>query len=262
MAIIFDDKKSIEEYLKEPEHHPESFAEMCRRHAAGLKLVSDEMEQDAREQEELRELNKKRFNRKKELLYENLDIILRHRDEILATPRYANIDVHFAIEGGGCFIGPVSTSRGYNVAGASVAVNLSLGGLLEIWDTDPFKVECKCGGTAVIRYFAGSPLSGSSVATSVCPCCKKVNHRIRNRPFFGYFLAVRSKMDELVERAAKDFMVKWTLAETAYQKKVTEGKTRNPAVGGELRSDEQPCSLEAMVNELRLKEFEASSGKA
>ena len=49
MAIIFDDKKTISDYLKKPDIHPESFASLYKRKNAGLKLISDEMEQENKE---------------------------------------------------------------------------------------------------------------------------------------------------------------------------------------------------------------------
>ena len=258
MAIIFDESKSISDYLKKPEAHPESFAAFCKRQSAGLKLVSEDMEQEKREQEEMAKLRKKSFERKYELFYDNLDLILRHRDEILATPRYANIDVHYVLGGGGCYIGPISTTRSYNFAGTQVNINLKLGALLELWDTDTFRVGCKCGGTAVIRYFSGSPLSGASVAAAACPKCKEVLHGIRSRSFGDYMGTMLTKLAENTEKVIKDIIAKWTLAEAECVKKNAEGKfSRLCRPGGEIRGEEPACSLETMINELRLKEFGA-----
>ena len=218
MVIHIDDSKPFPPILQEPNNKRESFAAMCKREAAGLKLISDEMEQEEKEQEELRKLQEKRFARKKKLLFDNLDLILRHREEILATPRYANIDAHYAIRGNGLYVGPLSS------------INLRLGTLLEVWDTDQFKVECKCGGTAVIYYFSGSPLSGASVASAICPECKRVIHDIRNRSFGKYYWYLQTKLSEEVERHGADF-----------------------------DGDGEYCNLETMINELNLKEFEAGA---
>ena len=258
MAIVFDDSKSINDYLKKPESHPESFASLCRRQASGLKLVSVEMELDRKEQEEMAELRKMSYERKYKLFFENIDLILRHKDEILATPRYANIDVHYALGGGGCYIGPISTTRSYNFAGTHVNINLKLGALLELWNTDTFRVGCKCGGTAVIRYFSGSPLSGASIAAAFCPKCKEVLHGIRNRNFGDYMGTMLDKVSENTETVIKDIIAKWSLAEAKCGKKNAEGKfSRLYRPSGEFRGDETACSLETMINELRLKEFEA-----
>ncbi|SIN92659.1 hypothetical protein [Fibrobacter sp. UWB11] len=258
MAIIFDDSKSINDYLKKPESHPESFASLCKRQATGLKLVSDEMEQDRKEQEEMAKLRKMSYERKYKLFFENIDLIMRHRDEILSTPRYANIDAHYALGGGGCYIGPISTSRRYSFAGTLVNINLKLGALLELWDTDTFRVGCKCGGTAVIRYFSGSPLSGASVAAAACPKCKEVLHGIRSRSFGDYMGTMLTKLAENTEKVIKDIIAKWTLAEAECVKKNAEGKfSRSCRPGGEIRGEEPACSLETMINELRLKEFGA-----
>ena len=260
MAIIFDDKKSITDYLKKSDIHPEPFASMCKRQAASLKLISDDMEQERRDQEELAKLQEKRFERKKKLLRDNLDLILRHREEILATPRYRNIDVHYAIEGGGCYIGPLLTARQLNFAGTLVNINFKLGKLLEVWDTNQFKVECKCGGTAVVCNFSGSPLSGVSVATAFCPKCKEEIHGIRNRRFGDYYGPMRVKFDECIEMVAKDFVAKWTLAEAEYAKKVAEGKsTRWSRAESGFHGDGKSCDLETMINELKLGAFEGQT---
>lgn len=256
MAIIFDDKKSFNDYLKKPDIHPESFASLYKRQNAGLKLISDEMEQENKEQEELAKLNEKRFERKKKLLFDNLDLIFRHKDEILETPRYANIDVHYAIKGGGCYIGPISTAKQYHFAGTLVNINFKLGSLLELWDNEQFKIPCKCGGTAVIYYFSGSPLSGGSIAASICPHCKEQIHNIRNRGFGNYMGHLLLKLYENTEKVAKSITAKWTLAELEYEKKVSEG--HSPiwyGKGAEFHGDGESCNLETMINELQLKEF-------
>ena len=241
MAIIFDDK--------------ESFTAMCKREATDLKLVSGEMKQEEKEQQEMRELQKKRFERKKKLLFDNLDLIMRHREEILATPRYANIDAHYAIKGGGLYIGQVTTLRRPSFAGTTLDIGLKLGTLLRIWDTDQFKVECRCGGTAVIRSFSGSPLSGASQATAYCPQCKK-EIRIGNRSFGKYYGIVKSDYDEDIEKFAKEFIAKWNLAEVEYEKKLAQGcSARWSRVGEWLRGDGEFCNLETMINELKMKEF-------
>lgn len=259
MATIFiNDSTPFPPILQESDNKREGFAAMCKRQAAGLKLISDEMEQEAKEQEEMRKLQEKGFERKKKLLYDNLDLILRHRDEILATPQYANIDAHYAIKGAGLYTGPLHTSLAFNIAGSTIRVNLRLATLLRIWETDQFKVECKCGGTAVIRSFTGSPLSGSSRATAYCPECKQEAH-VANRSFGGYFWYLQTKLNEEAEKFAKAIIAKWTLAETEHEKKVAEGKYRDPRPGAEIHSDSEYCDMGTMINELKMKEIEFSS---
>jgi len=257
MAIIFDDKKSINDLLKKPEIHPGSFASLYKRHNAGLTLVSHDMEQEKREQEELAKIYETRSERKKKLLFDNLDLIFRHKDEILETPRYANIDVHYAIKAGGCYIGPISTSKHYHFAGTLVNINLKLGTLLELWENEQFKISCKCGGTAVIHYFSGSPLSGASIAAAICPKCKEIIHNIRNRGFGNYTGLLLTKLYANTEKVAKSITAKWKLAESEYGKKVAERKA--PiwyGMGAEFHGDGESCNLETMINELKLKEFD------
>ena len=237
----------------------ESFVDFCKREADGLKLASDEMQQENREQEELNALQKRRSERKCALLYNNLDLILRHRDEIIATPRYANIDVQYAIKGGGLYVGHLSAVRHFNFAGTLVSIGLKLSSLLEIWDNEQFKVECKCGDTAVIRSFSGSPLSGGSMATAICPKCKKEIH-VKNRSFGGYCGLMSIGHERDIEKVVKNIIAKWTLAEVAYEKNAAEGKDAKWRKAGlKLRDDGEPCNLETMINELKLKEFQLAS---
>jgi hypothetical protein len=257
MAIHINDSKPFPQIPQETNNKRESFAAMCKRQAAGLKLISDEMKQEDKEQEELRGLQKKNLERKKKLLFDNLDLIMRHKEEILATPRYANIDAHYAIKGGGLYVGPLHTSRTFNIAGSPVKVNLRLATLLRIWETDQFKVKCKCGGTAVIRSFTGSPLSGGSQATAFCPACKKEPH-VANRSFGKYYWFLQGKLCEDVEVVARNFIAKWTLAEVEYEKKVAKGGYADPKPGADFYGDGEICNLETLINELRLKEFDES----
>lgn len=254
-TIRIDDTKPFPNFVKEPENRRESALDFFKRQSNGLKLISDEMEQEKKEQDEIREIQKKSFERKRKLFYGNLDLILRHKDEILASPRYANIDVHYAIKGGGLYVGPLQTSRRFCIAGSIVTVNLRLATLLRIWETDQFRVDCSCGGTALIRSFTGSPLSGGSQATSYCPECKKET-RVANRNFGKYFWFLQTRLSEDVETVAKDFIGKWALAEVEYEKKIAEGKTIDPKPGAEFHGDGQYGNLETMIQELKLKEFE------
>lgn len=258
-TIHIDDSKPFPCIPAESNNRRESFAALCKRQAAGLKLESDEMYQENREQEELKALQKKSSERKRALLYNNLDLILRHRDEIIANPRYANIDAHYAIKGDGLYVGHLSAVRRFNFAGTLVSIGLKLSSLLEIWDNAQFKAECKCGGTAVIRSFTGSPLSGGSQATAVCPKCKKEIH-VKNRSFGGYYGLLRIKFDRDIEMVARNIAAKWTLAEVAYEKNAAEGNDAKwRKAGCELHDDGEPCNLETMINELKLKEFQHAS---
>jgi len=254
-TIRIGDTKPFPDFLKEPENRRESALDFFKRQSTGLKLISDEMEQEKKEQDEFREIQKRSIERKHKLFYDNLGLIWRHKDEILASPRYASIDVHYVIKGGGLYVGPLQTSRRFNIAGSIVTVNLRLATLLRVWETDQFQVDCSCGGTAFIRSFTGSPLSGSSQATSYCPECQKETH-VGNRSFGKYFWFLQTKLSEDVETVARDFIGKWTLAEVEYEKKIAEGKTKDPKPGAEFHSDEQYCNLETMIQELKLKEFE------
>lgn len=257
-TIKIDDSKPFPVIPQEPDNRRESAQSFFKREAAGLKLISDEMEQEKKEQEELRELQEKRFERKKKLLFDNLDLIMRHKDEILATPRYANIDAHYAIRGGGLYVGPAQTSRTFNIAGNTVTVDLKLGSLLRIWETEAFRVECECGCTAFVRSFSGSPLSGGSQASAYCPSCQKII-RVGNRSFGDYYGVVITVFAEDVEKFAKSLIARWTLAEEEYGKRVAEEKSsRWSRPGNNFKGNSEIYELETMINELKLKDFEES----
>ena len=72
----------------------ESFVNFCKRQQAGLLVVGEIRKQEQKDKEALLDAQEKRFERKYNLFYENLDLIMRHKDEIIETPRYANIDAH------------------------------------------------------------------------------------------------------------------------------------------------------------------------
>ena len=72
----------------------EGFAQFSKRQQEGVSLVTDAINQEDSEQKVYSEWLEKRQDRKRKLLYQELDLILRHKSEVLATPRYADIDVH------------------------------------------------------------------------------------------------------------------------------------------------------------------------
>ena len=260
MATIYiNDTKPFPNFLAKSDNKRETFANYCNRQKAKLKLISDQMELEKKDQENLRELRASRNKRKYSLFYESLDLILRHRDEICATARYANIDAHYLIRGGGLYVGPLATARQFNFSGTLVNINLKLSTLLEIWNSEQFQIKCKCGDTAVISSFSGSPLSGSSRATAICPNCKKESS-IGNRSFGKYYSLMLKNIGNDIEKVAKNIIAKWSLAELTYDKKVNEGNASKwSGIGYELYGDGEICDLETMINELKMKEFEAQS---
>ncbi|WP_298768094.1 hypothetical protein [uncultured Fibrobacter sp.] len=210
----------------------EGFAQFCKRQQEGISLATDAINQEESEQKLYFEWLEKRLDRKRKLLFDNLDLIMRHRDEIMKTPRYAQIDMHYALRGGGAYIGPIAMQRKFCAAGVPVTVGITLGSLLGIWGTATYKVNCSCGNTAYIRSFGGSPLTGISVAGAICPHCKNETHGIRSRPFGDYVRQVRITLDN--EEAA---------VSQAFSSRVF-GKVS------------EQCSLEKMISELKLREFQ------
>ena len=233
----------------------EGFAQFCKRQKAGLLLIGEIQKQEKKDQEALLDVQEKRFERKYNLFYENLDLIMRHKDEIIATPRYANIDAHYLLEGGGCYVGRLSTARQINIAGTLITFNLKLGTLLKIWETGQFRVACRCGETAVIRRFVGSPLSGGSNASAICPKCKAEIH-VKNRSFGKYHFFAAGKLNEDIEMVVKNLIAKWTVAEVEYQKKVAEGNWLDPKIASDFKGDGEVCNIETLLQEFWQKELE------
>lgn len=212
----------------------EGFALFSRRMDAKTYIEGEDESLDNMESQKILEINKERDERKSKLLFDNLDLILRHRDEIMRTPRYAKIDAHYALRGGGAYIGPIAMRRRFSAAGVPVTVNITLGALLGIWNTATYKVDCSCGNTAYIRSFGGSPLTGMSVAGAICPHCKNEIHGIRSRPFGEYVRQVQNALDG------------------------EEGAVSQAFASESFGKVSELCSLEKMISELKLKEYQES----
>ena len=101
----------------------EGFALFSKRMDAKAYIEGEDESLDNMESQRILEIKKERDERKRKLLFDNLDLIMRHRDEIMKTPRYAKIDVHYALRGGGAYIGPIamrgSGDGGYHAGLAS-----------------------------------------------------------------------------------------------------------------------------------------------
>ena len=212
----------------------EGFALFSRRMDAKMYIEGEDESLDNMESQKILEINKERDERKRKLLFDNLDLIMRHRDEIMNTPRYAKIDAHYALRGGGAYIGPIAMRRRFSAAGVPVTVNITLGALLGIWDTATYKVDCSCGNTAYIRSFGGSPLTGMTVAGAICPHCKNEIHGIRSRPFGDYVRQVQNALDSEETAVSQAF------------------------ASGTFGKVSELCSLEKMISELKLKEYQES----
>lgn len=212
----------------------EGFALFSRRMDAKTYIEGEDESLDNMESQKILEINKERDERKSKLLFDNLDLIMRHRDEIMNMPRYAKIDVHYALRGGGAYIGPIAMRRRFSAAGVPVTVNITLGALLGIWDTATYKVDCSCGNTAYIRSFGGSPLTGMTVAGAICPHCKNEIHGIRSRPFGDYVRQVQNALDGEEVAVSQAF------------------------ASGSFGKVSELCSLEKMISKLKLKEYQES----
>ncbi len=212
----------------------EGFALFSRRMDAKTYIEGEDESLDNMESQKTLEINKERDERKRKLLFDNLDLIMRHRDEIMNMPRYAKIDAHYALRGGGAYIGPIAMRRRFSAAGVPVTVNITLGALLGIWDTATYKVDCSCGNTAYIRSFGGSPLTGMTVAGAICPRCKNEIHGIRSRPFGDYVRQVQNALDSEETAVSQAF------------------------ASGTFGKVSELCSLEKMISELKLKEYQES----
>ena len=232
----------------------EGFAQFCKRQQEGVSLVTDAINQEESEQKAYSGWLEKRQDRKRKLLYQELDLILRHKSEILATPRYADIDVHYALSG---FVGFARASTRWELLFGSswVIVNLRLASLLKIWEHEQFQVKCDCGGTAYIYKFGGSPGSGASYASAFCPHCKQEIHGIKNRSPWTYYHVATDAFTADTTRFVENFLDKWKIANEKYQENLKD-EHRNPRTQPVhmLRGDNAPCGIETLIQELRLKE--------
>lgn len=142
--------------------------------------------------------------------------------------------------------------------GTLITFNLKLGTLLKIWETGQFRIACRCGETAVIRRFVGSPLSGGSNASAICPKCKAEIH-VKNRSFGKYHFFAAGKLNEDIEMVVKNLIAKWTVAEVEYQKKVAEGNWLDPKIASDFKGDGEICNLETLLQDLWQKELEEAT---
>ena len=224
-----------------------------------IPFVAEAITQEEKEQKAILELQENRFARKSKLLFDALGMILRHKDEIIETPRYANIDIHYILQDISDFA-KVRTSCEFNFCGAPVSINMRLATLLKIWSHEQFKVECDCGATAVLYKFKDSATSGMCVASAFCPCCKKKFEVSKNAPPSYYAHTINNFFIDDMTAVAKNFLSKWRLAKKVYQEKVENGQNgRKLQTADRLYGDSDLCSLETMIQELQLKEFEEAS---
>ena len=256
-TFVFDDKKSIEELLKAPDNGKCTITTFLKRQETGTSLVSEEMRQAAGDLKKIGEIRLKAQERRRKLLYDNLALVLRHKEEILKTPRYANADASCALKGGGAYVGPLHTATGFCLAGMECKIRLTLGTLLsDIWENEAFQVRCGCGAVAYVREFAGSPLSGCGWAEAVCPECGRT-HLDKCGSFGKRYFFVGEMLQKELETAARRFVEKWNQAEAELRNDKQECSRPSPA--NYFDGEEEPCDLETLVNELRLKEIDAEA---
>jgi hypothetical protein len=98
---------------------------------------------------------------RKNLLLDNLALLLAHKDEIINNQKWHNIFVS------GRFY--------YHQFSKHAESVITIGELLEIWTNEPSYVKkCECGGTYYLYTFAGSVLSGSVMFSHAkCASCGK-----------------------------------------------------------------------------------------
>ena len=225
----------------------------------GIPFVAEALAQEKEEQKEILELQEKRFSRKRKLLLDALGMILRHKDEIIATPRYANIDVHYVLEGFSDST-KLRTRCEFSFCGAPVSINMRLVTLLKIWDDEEFKTKCDCGAPAVLYKFKDNSSSGSSTVSAFCPCCKKEFQVVMNTPPSYFAHTINKSFNEDMTAVAKNFLSKWRLAKKVFPENTkNEQNSRKQQTADRLYGDNELCNLETMIQELQLKEFEEAS---
>ena len=108
--------------------------------------------------QKLLELNELEREEELNLLYENINLLLKHKKVI-----YRKKEFFFCILS--------QTFIGDSITGLAV---LPIGILLKLWEKGHFLHTCPdCGGTVYILSAGGSILSGSHQFRAICPRCKK-----------------------------------------------------------------------------------------
>lgn len=120
--------------------------------AAGVNVPGAEAEECRKEQNEIDAILRKRIERRRKAFLENMPLIFKYKDWILAEPGFADVSVAFLID---------------------AARPFSLGALFSLWENPVWQGTCGCGGLACIHRFSGSPLSGSYTALATCSVCGK-----------------------------------------------------------------------------------------
>jgi len=100
------------------------------------------------------------------ILKKNLDLLLSYQNQILATPRFANLEL-------AC-------------SGLTFKGKFTLGELLYYWNWKPDDpdndtvihsfVEKECCGNVLVYRAAGSPFSGRNIYSGICTKCKKIHY--------------------------------------------------------------------------------------
>ena len=99
----------------------------------------------------------KAFNERCKLFYSNIPLFVEKQEIILQNPRFYSIKA------------PRVFYAGMFIAGQPI----TLGAMLRLWQhEEKLTKKCGCGGKMVIYDFAGSPLSGMCVQSSICLQCK------------------------------------------------------------------------------------------
>lgn len=132
------------------------------------------------------------------LLYEHLQLILDHTDEILGTERYFY-----------CYPGNAFLSLAYLGGG-----QIPLGALLLLWRDGEMLDACEeCGGVVHIIGAGGSPLSGSHSWWGGCPRCgeRRTGHRERFSTLWPpAFKMIRKYKNEPVIKRGKRPKFSWS----------------------------------------------------
>ncbi len=108
---------------------------------------------------------------------ENLDLILKHSDQIIARPEF------FYIRHSWMMVGAMYVGSNY----------IPLGVLLLLWQSGRWTTECLgCGGKAYIYKIAGSPLSGSHYCHAFCPVCAET---LNSKQSKGFTVLMKQALD-------------------------------------------------------------------
>ena len=164
----------------------------------------------------------------RQLLCDNLELILANADKIIYTPAY------YQIRHGWSYIGS-------NWIGSR---HIPLGVLLQLWQKDLWLGECPhCSGKAYIFQAGGSILSGRYRYDAVCPACREI---VANSCNTGLYALIKPAFELYNTTIQKRKILRTKGSRFSWSKGVVGEQVPDQT----LEDVVKPASLETMIESL------------